>query len=198
MSDVDMDDKKPIVKEASVRISPSFVMMAVFRKIFNGLLALILILVLVYALVFVPTAARYLPTSQYGLILTKDPSIRNSFIPVGNIELVEMNSNKHWMDSMVGKMRAAFTYHRNVSKVRIAAVPGGRIRVNDKDEVFVNGKLMPDAKPPLNYKTVDDSRGWMSDQYFVQCISGACRAGEWYLIGSGDVIGELKTSEEAE
>lgn len=183
----------------AVKINPSYVALIAFRKIVRGALSIIVILALIYTVVFVPTAARYLVTQQFGIVLTKDPTIRNSGIPKGKVELVEIGSNRKMMDSAWGKVKAGFTYHSDVSKVKIYAGPGGRVRVDDdSDNVYLNNKPLKQATKPINYDDLSKDRGWMRGQYLVQCMDGACKKGSWYIIKSGDVIGELKEAQTSE
>lgn len=176
-----------------VKVSPVYYAGRILRTVLLGVGAIVLILALVYSCVLVPTSMRYVSTEEFGMVLTKDPTIKRGGIPAGKVELVTLGEDRGWVDSPGAKMNAAFHHHSNVSSMAVLAGPNGRLLTNKKGEMVINGQTIKGSTMPVNYDQLKAKKWYLSDQYVALCLQGACERGKTYIIPETVVLGEVKT-----
>lgn len=176
-----------------VKVSPMYYAGRILKTILIGIGAIILVLALVYCCVLVPTSMRYVQTKQFGLVLTKDPTIKRGGIPAGKVELVTLGEHANWTGNPGAKMNAAFRNHSNVSSMAILAGPNGRLLTNKKNEMVIDGQTIKGSELPVNYDQLKEKKWYLSDQYVALCLQGSCERGKSYIIPEDVILGEVKT-----
>ena len=179
-----------------VQVSTGYYMWKIIKRIFKALVVLVLIVLVVYSAVLVPTALRYVPTREFGVMLVKDPTIRSGGIPAGKTELVTIGGNGNYTTSIPGKYLAAFTYHFGVSKMIIVAGPNGRLLKDDTGVMTMDGRKLNHVNQPVNYSALEKTKWYLTDQYLALCEGGSCKKGEYYVISDSSVLGEIKTNDD--
>lgn len=175
-----------------VKVSPIYYSKRIVRTVVIGLLSLAAVLALLYTFVLVPTSMRYVNTKQFGMVLTKDPSIKRGGIPAGKMELVTVGEDGDWMKSFGTKMNAGFGYHDDVAGMVVLTGPNGRLLSNKKGEMVIDGQTIKGSKMPVNYDTLKSKKWYLTNQYVALCITGECKAGETYIVPNGSILGEVK------
>lgn len=178
-----------------VQVATSYYMWKIFKRVFRALIVLVLVVLVVYSAVLVPTALRYIPTKEFGVMLVKDPTIRRGGIPAGKTELVTIGTDGDYTTSIPGKYLAAFTYHSGVSKMVIVTGPNGRLLKDDTGIMTMDGRKLNNVKQPVNYSALEKTKWYLTDQYLALCEGGSCKKGEYYVISDSSVLGEIKTDD---
>lgn len=193
------------LNSGKVQVSPWFIIWRTLKRIIKGLIAIIIAVFVIYAVVFVPTAIRFVPTDSFGMVLTKDPTIRMGVIPKNSIVLVDNNSKTNY-SSIIGKFGAAFLPHKNVSKMRIIVGNSGRVlpfeptaydtklreSVPKPKHMTYNGKIVDELKMPANYDTLKGQKWFLTHQYVAECVEGDCETGSQQVINEKAIMGEIK------
>ena len=174
-----------------VRVNPAFMALRAFKRVARVLMMVLLVVTAFYSLILVPTSVRILFTDTMGPVLTRDPSLVEGATPAGNEEIVVMGSGDGLMGSIFGKMKAGFTYHLHASRVRIIAGPDGRIRMRTRSTAVYEGRTLRMTRPH-GYGALAGQKYLLEDQYVVKCLAGDCRQGDYYVISSKDMLGEVK------
>lgn len=178
-----------------VQVATGYYLWKILKRVFKALLVLAAVLVVVYSAVLVPTALRYVPTEDFGMTLVKDPTIRDGGIPSGKTELVTIGTDGDYTTSIPGKYRAAFTYHSDVSKMKIIVGPNGRLLTLDTGELTMNGEKLDKVTKPVNYSMLEKTKWYLTDQYLALCEGGSCKTGAYYIVSTASVLGEIKTDD---
>lgn len=176
-----------------VKVSPVYYAGKILKTILIGVGAIALVLTLVYCCVLVPTSMRAVQTKQFGVVLTKDPTIKRGGIPAGKVELVTLGDHSNWTGSPGAKINAAFRNHNDVSSMVILAGPNGRLLTNKKNEMVIDGQTIKGSELPVNYDQLKDKKWYLSDQYVALCLQGVCERGRSYIIPEDVILGEVKT-----
>ena len=193
------------LNSGKVQVSSWFIIWRTLKRIFKGLIAIIIAVFVIYAVVFVPTAVRFVPTDSFGMVLTKDPTIRMGVIPKNSMVLVD-NNNKTDYSTIGGKFSAAFLPHKNVSLMRIVVGNSGRIlpfepnawdsklqeNVPKPKHMTYNSKIVDDLQLPINYKTLEGQKWFLVHQYVMECVSGNCEVGSQQVVSEKAILGEIK------
>lgn len=193
------------LNSGKVQVSPLFIIWRTLKRIFKGLIAIIIAVFVIYAVVFVPTAIRFVPTNSLGIVLTKDPTIRMGIIPKNSMVLVD-NNNKIDYSTIGGKFSAAFLPHKNVSLMRIIVGNSGRVlpfeptaydtklreSVPKPKHMTYNGKIVDELKMPTNYDMLKDQKWFLTHQYVAECVEGDCEIGSQQVINEKAIMGEIK------
>lgn len=193
------------LNSGKVQVSPLFIIWRTLKRIFKGLIAIIIAVFVIYAVVFVPTAIRFVPTNSLGMVLTKDPTIRMGVIPKNSMVLVD-NNNKTDYSTIGGKFSAAFLPHKSVSKMRIIVGNSGRVlpfeptaydtklreSVPKPKHMTYNGKIVDELKMPANYDILEGQKWFLTHQYVMECVDGDCKTGSQRIVDEKAIMGEIK------
>lgn len=150
---------------------------------------------LFYLFVLAPTSVRFLYTDSDGVVLTVDPRIQQGRIPEGTPVLAKIGVGDNRLDNYGGKFLLAVTPQTDVSDVAIIGGPDGRITTKDGVLVFNGEKTkIPVSQTPSNLQR----KGYLDGDYWVICMSdhSACEYGKTYIIDPGDIIGQVKNTED--
>lgn len=179
-----------------VQVSPVYFLGKVLKRVLKALVLVMFVVAIVYTVVLVPTIVRVVPTEDFGLVLTRDPTIKDGGIPAGKLEVVSFSSKAGFTENVKGKMQAAFSYHTDTSKMLVVAGPNGRLLEEADGKMSFNGEKMGDSvTKPVNYSVLEDSKWYLTDQYVMECVEGSCRPGRYYVVDSASVIGEIKSDD---
>ena len=191
------EERSSRLASSNVKVKKSYLLWQILKRVARAAGTIVIILALVYALVLVPTAVRFIYTDEFGLVLTKDPTIREGAIPAGKTQLVSIGSGVAATESIKNKMIAGFTSHENTSVVKIVAGPAGRLSFNKNDLAVYNGKEIKSTRLPISsdYELLKDNHFLLDNQYYVQCVGGVCSRGDFYIMSRDDILGEIKTDD---
>jgi hypothetical protein len=190
------EERSSRLASSNIQIKASYLLGKNLKRILKALIMIAMILLIVYSAVLVPTAVRFLYTDEFGLVLTKDPTITMGSIPAGKIEIVAMGSNTDALKDVKSKMIAGFTGHSSTSRVEILAGSTGRLTIDHASGVAsIDDKVIKGSRKPMNYSDIAKNKNFLSDQYYVKCLAGSCKQGEYYIISEKDVLGEIKTND---
>lgn len=180
---------------AERHVNAGYAFRDIMHVVFRWIGIIIGLALLFYLLVLAPTSVRFLYTDSDGVVLTTDPKIQQGRIPEGTPVLARIGVGENRLDNYWGKLLLAVTPQSDVSDVAIIAGPDGRI--TEKDGVLVyNGEKtkIPTSAKPANLQ----DKGYLDGDYWVICMSdhSACEYGKTYLISPGDIIGQVKNTED--
>jgi hypothetical protein len=190
------DEKVSRLASSNVQVKTGYVIGSLIKRIIKAVLIIMACLFIVYSVVLVPTAVRVLYTDNFGLVLTKDPTIKMGKIPSGKTELVIIGSGINATETAKSKITAAFTPHQSTSIVKIAGGPTGHLKIDDATGLAsIDGKTINNSRKPLNYASVVKNKYLLDNQYYVQCLKGSCQQGQFYVMDQTDILGEVKTND---
>ena len=193
-----MSDNETLARLATerVQVAPTYFLGKVPKRALRAVALVVFVVAVVYTVVLVPTIVRVVPTEDFGLVLTRDPTIVAGGIPTGKTEVVSFSSNAGFTKSVKGKLRAAFTLHTDTSKMTVVEGPNGRLLKKQDGSMSFNGKKMDGSvTTPVNYSVLEHSKWYLTDQYLMRCVEGSCRPGRYYIVSADSVIGEIKTDD---
>lgn len=179
-----------------VQVAPSYFLGKVLKRALKASVLVVFVVAIVYSVVLVPTIVRVVPTEDFGLVLTRDPTIVDGGIPAGKTEVVSFSSKAGYMRNVKGKLQAAFTFHTDTSKMMVVEGPNGRLLEEQDGSMSFNGEKMDsEITKPVNYSVLEDSKWYLTDQYLMRCLEGSCRPGRYYIVSEDSVIGEIKSGD---
>ena len=193
-----MSDNETLARLATerVHVAPTYFLGKVLKRVLKAAVLVVFVVAVVYTVVLVPTIVRVVPTEDFGLVLTRDPTIVAGGIPAGKTEVVSFSSDAGFTKSVKGKMLAAFTWHTDTSKMIVVEGPNGRLLKEQDGLMSFNGdKMDASVTTPVNYSVLERSKWYLTDQYLMRCVEGSCRPGRYYIVSADSVIGEIKTDD---
>ena len=85
-----------------VQVSPVYFLGKVLKRVLKALVLVVFVVAIVYTVVLVPTIVRVVPTEDFGLVLTRDPTIKDGGIPAGKLEVVSFSSKAGFTEKVKG------------------------------------------------------------------------------------------------
>lgn len=159
-----------------VRVSNSAYYKMIFGKVLSGLGILLAALLVLY-LVFAATIMRFIPSSNAGAVLVKDPSFEGGLIPKGAVVVV---GDPDRPEGLWGNLYNTFV-PQDISIVKVEAGPTGKIEWAEGGVLTVDGKL-------VDVLLEEDPGGeFLSGRYVVKCLEG-CES-DSFTITSDQVVG---------
>ena len=160
----------------TLRISKSLANRAIASKVLT-IVGYVLLVAVSFYVIFAAFALRFV-YSNVGVTLVKDSTFTGGFIPAKVEVLI---ADRETEQSPLSNLQYAFTPQSNLSKVVVEAGPYGEVSsegpLTSVDGVLLNGKLIDPPK-------------FLSEQYVVSCVEGACGAeGELTVISKKQIVG---------
>ena len=167
-----------------IRISKWVAFRAQLARIMKLLFGITVALLIVY-FCFALTLLRFVPsTSGTGVQLIKGVSAPGGFIQQGNQVLAsaEQEQDQSWGN----KLQTAFVPSDEWMLVEVVAGPYGELSVSE-GQVTVDNRV---HNVNINLAAFRNHGKYLSDEYIVNCISGACNPGQAMIIGKEYIAGE--------
>lgn len=167
-----------------IRISKWAAIRAQTGRIMKLLFGIVVALLIVY-FCFALTLLRIVPsTSGTGFQLIKGVSAPGGFIQQGNQVLA---SATHAQDQSWGnRLQTGFIPSDEWMLVEVVAGPYGELSVSE-GQVTVDNRV---HSVNINLGAFRNHGKYLSDEYIVNCISGACNPGQALIISKEQVAGE--------
>lgn len=188
-------DKK--VHTQDVRVSKSTYGKLVFKRVLRSLGVGVLFLGILY-LCLSATLLRVVPTFD-GLVPVKNMTYRGGIAPEGAVLLVSQEKNQK--DNPLDRLRQAFVPDSSAVVVKVVAGPYGKLNWAPPNILTVEGvpSKVPfpktsDGKSPI----ADKDEPYLKDEYYVECIKGACEPGTGLIIQKDKIYGTVITKTSAE
>lgn len=167
-----------------IRISKWAAFRAQMRRVMKLLFGIVVALLVVY-FCFALTLLRFVPsTSGTGVQLIKGVSAPGGFIQQGNQVLV--SSEQEQDHSWGNNLQTAFIPSDEWMLVEVVAGPYGELSVSE-GQVTVDNRV---HDVNINLGSFRNHGKFLSDEYIVNCISGACNPGQTLIVGKEYVAGE--------
>ena len=170
----------PAKKAPQVRIARSAYANMLSTRILKSVLFTLVTLLIVY-LAFAVTIIRVIPSSSIGLTPVKNITFKGGLAPSGALVVVSMTRAQG--SGISDYLTQALVPQADVAVVKIIAGPWGTFGWSEPGIIAVNGKIVNGVTmaEPQNKK--------LEDSYLIQCIKGACKAGEGYVIPANRLMG---------
>mgnify|MGYP001439150559 CR=1 FL=1 len=180
------DEDNLSIKSDVVKVKSSYVVKVIFARFFKSLLMILLMLFVFYWLSIVTTVVRFVPTTNMGIILTKDPTVKMGNVPVRTDLLVSMTSNNNLLATPWSKIRLAAMPNANTAKMKVLTRSDGRLIMGEGSVLTYDGKKIGTTIPKNMPKT-----GWLGGSYLLECESGACHNGGLYVMSPNSFLGQV-------
>lgn len=174
------DAPKPVKKAPQVRIAKStYANMLSTRILKTSMLGLAIILITYLA--FAVTIIRVIPSASAGLIPAKNVTFEGGLVPAGEIVILSMTTAQG--TELQDYLMQSLIPQQDVSIMRAIAGPWGPYGWAEPGVIAIDGKIVENV---FMNKPEDTT---LKNQYLMECIRGACLAGEAYVIPANRLMG---------
>lgn len=180
----DIDDGVRLSSDV-VKVETGYMVRVMLGRFLARLCIVALVITGFYMLSIVPTVVRFIPTTNMGVVLTKNTDMRMGVIPKGSVVYTRIGTDNGLLATVNGRWTLGVAPQSNVSMVRVLTRDDGRLTIGDDGWTNWNGRHVS-RKQPVNMP----AGGWLTDSYLVECTGGACRHGQLYVTSTADIIGQ--------
>lgn len=174
------------VKARPPRIAKSAFYKSLFGKFVKWIIYGVVLLLAVY-LCFAVTIMRFLPTVESSPGLGLGVAVKNLTFPGGTAppgSIVVVNFQEKQGNSTFDRLLQSVVPANNVGVVEVVAGPNGRITWAETGLIAINGN-------PLDVLVAEKpTEEFLTNEYVVKCITGACKPNSGIIVSAGNIYGE--------